>query len=81
MVTFVVLCTSNIVTITWVGSHELLMKLITTTKVSYPTCNIQRSKEVVHVTHNTREGWTYFSLVLSTTFENNSFTNYHQEGK
>jgi hypothetical protein len=56
MVTFVVLCTSNILTITWVGSHELLMKLITMAKVSYPTCNIQRSKEVVHVTQDTREG-------------------------
>jgi hypothetical protein len=53
----------------------------TTAKVSYPTCNIERSQEVVHVTHDTREGWTYFSLVLSITFENNSFTNYHQEGK
>jgi hypothetical protein len=56
MVTFVVLCPSNILTITWVGSHELLMKLITTTKVSYPTYNIRRSKEVVHVTQDTREG-------------------------
>jgi hypothetical protein len=52
MVTFVVLCTSNILTITWVDSHELLIKLITMEKVSYPTYNIQRSKEVVHV--NTR---------------------------
>ncbi len=77
----VILCISNIPIVTWVGSHELLIKLTTMTKVTlYPNHDIQRSKQFVHVIHNAREGQTYFSQVLSTTFKSTSFTSYHQWG-
>jgi hypothetical protein len=39
-------------------------------KILYPACNIQKSKEVVHVTYNARKSRTYLSLVLSTTYRN-----------
>jgi hypothetical protein len=46
------------------------MELTTMTKILYPTCDIQKSKEVVHVTYNARKSITYFSLVFSTTNTN-----------
>jgi len=55
MSTLIILCTSNIPTITHVGSHELLIKLTTMVKMPYLTLDIQRSKGIMHVTHGAKE--------------------------
>ncbi len=55
---------SKMLIVTWVGSQELLMKLTIAANVSYPTCDIQRLKEIIHVIHVKRGGLTYLSLVF-----------------
>ncbi len=47
MVALAMLCTSKIPIVNWQGSHEMLMKLTTITKVSKFAKDIQRSN--VHV--------------------------------
>ncbi len=70
----IMLCTLKIPNVTCVGSHKLLIKITTITKVSCPPRDIQRLKDVVHVTHKVSEGKTYFSLVFFTMFGNTSAT-------
>jgi len=53
-------------TITWQGTHNEIMKLITKTNVSCLDLNIHKSKEVVVVTHESKMGVTYYSMVLAT---------------
>jgi hypothetical protein len=55
---------SKMLIVTWVGSQELLMKLTIVTNVPYPTCNIQRLKENIHVIHVKKGRITYLSLVF-----------------
>jgi len=59
MATLTMLCISKIPIVTWVSSHEVLMNLTTTTKVSNPTRNIQRLNEHVQVTQDARVGMTH----------------------
>ncbi len=52
-------------TITWQGTHNEIMKLITKTNMSCLHLNIHKSKKIV-VTHESKVGITYYSMVLAT---------------
>lgn len=64
MATILILCTSNKPIVTFVGYWELLIKLTIIANVSHLTQDIQRSNEVLHVTHDVRKGITYLFLVF-----------------
>jgi hypothetical protein len=52
--------------ITWQDTHNEFMKLITRINMSCPNLNIHKSKKVIDVTHESKAGITYCSMVLTT---------------
>jgi hypothetical protein len=65
MVALVIFCISK--TLTMGGLPKIVDEVRTTiTNMSYPTCDIQRSKEVVHVIQEAKVRKTFFSLVFAT---------------
>ncbi len=64
MVAPIIFYMSKMLIVTWVGSQELLMKLTIVTNAPYPTCNIQRLKEIIHLIHVKKGRITYLSLVF-----------------
>jgi hypothetical protein len=52
--------------VTWQNTHSEFMKLIIRTNVLCLNLDIHKSKEVVVVTHESKMGITYCSMILAT---------------
>jgi hypothetical protein len=63
------------------GLPKSVDKSRTITNMSYPTCDIQRSKEVVRVIQEMKVRKTFFSLVFVTISGRISFINFLQDEK
>jgi hypothetical protein len=61
-----ILVASKNLVVTWQGTHNEFMKLITKTNMSCQDLNIHKSKEAIIVTHESKMEIAYFSMVLAT---------------
>jgi hypothetical protein len=66
--------------VTWQGTHCEFMKLMTSASVTCLDLNIHKSNEVVAVTHESKVGITYCSMVLATNERMACFTIYSHFG-